>query len=623
MEPLTTSRNDDASGARELQPTAPRNGATGWWPLIATGIASCLLYALMAWLSRRFEVDSDSQQRPILVFLTLAAAAFALHVVALAAALRSENNRRLVLVSIAFGLAFRLILLPSTPIQEIDIYRYLWDGAVVAEGVSPFRFSPHEVEAARRNGTMDDELQRLVGLCRWSPALARVLGQIHYGELPTVYPPVSQIVFGAAAMVTPEDAPVATRILAMKILLLVFDLTTCALTFVLLAVTGRHCGWIIAYSWSPLVLKEIANSGHLDSIAVCLTTAAVVCLTMPISKRWEGSIGRKSILPIIALGLLALAVGAKLYAVVLLPLFLLWTATRHGWRVAAGGAFIFLAIGALVLWPMICEHSPTSAPRRVRVELAGLNGSIEKQSDVLSQVDLNNGFHRTIATPPAVGGGSDTLTGLRVFFSRWEMNDFLFLLAVENLKPPDRASEVRPWFSFVSQDCRELLTQPIAEMLGTTQETAAFVLTRALTMAVFMLLAVLFAGKSAMSGKPEALLEAAFLTLAWFWLLLPTQNPWYWLWALPLIPFARGRAWLAVSGLVLAYYLRFWLSYHFPMGPTFGTSYAGSQFFDFIVTWIEFGPWLLALFASSLIRRRRPNPLDCSPTTSWPVTGLP
>ncbi len=619
MEPLTTSRNGVASGARELQPTAPRNGATGWRPLIATGIASCLLYALMAWLSRRFEVDSDCQQRPILTFLAMATTAFALHLVALAAALRSENNRRLALVCIAFGLAFRLILLPSTPIQEIDIYRYLWDGAVVAEGVSPFRFSPHEVEAARSSGLGDEELQRLVQLCQRSPALARVLGQIHYGELPTVYPPVSQIVFGAAAMATPEDASLATRILVMKMLLLVFDLTTCALILTLLASNGRHCGWIIAYAWSPLVLKEIANSGHLDSIAVCLTTTAIVCLSMPISKRWEGSIGRKSILPIIAFGLLALAGGAKLYAVVLLPLFLLWTAVRHGWRAAAGGAFVFLAVGALAIWPMIRQRSPADA-LQVRVELDALNGSNEKQSDVLSQADLDSSFHRTTTTPPALSGMGDTLAGLRVFFSRWEMNDFLFLLAVENLKPIDRASEVRPWFSFVPQDCRELLTEPIAEMLGTTQETAAFLLTRVLTMAVFTLLALVFAGRSA-TRKPEAFLEAAFLTLAWFWLLLPTQNPWYWLWALALIPFARGRAWLAVSGLVFAYYLRFWLSYHFPTGPTLGTSYAGSQLFDFLVTWIEFGPWLLTLFACSLIRRRRPNAWDCSPTTSWPVTG--
>ena len=95
-----------------------------------------------------------------------------------------------------------------------------------------------------------------------------------------------------------------------------------------------------------------------------------------------------------------------------------------------------------------------------------------------------------------------------------------------------------------------------------------------------------------------------FLTIAWFWLLCPTQNPWYWTWALPLLPMARSRVWLAMSGLVLLYYLRFWLSYHWPEQPVLGTPYAGIAFFDFVVTWIEYGPWFLCLAIAACFRRR-------------------
>ena len=41
----------------------------------------------------------------------------------------------------------------------------------------------------------------------------------------------------------------------------------------LLTQTGRHRGWAIAYGWCPLVIKEIANSGHLDALATCSMTA--------------------------------------------------------------------------------------------------------------------------------------------------------------------------------------------------------------------------------------------------------------------------------------------------------------------------------------------------------------
>ena len=93
-------------------------------------------------------------------------------------------------------------------------------------------------------------------------------------------------------------------------------------------------------------------------------------------------------------------------------------------------------------------------------------------------------------------------------------------------------------------------------------------------------------------------LRAAFLTLVWFWLLLPTQNPWYLTWALPLLPFAGHRAWLALSGLAFIYYLRFWMTAQFP-SPLLGTSYAGPEFFDYVVTWLEFAPWLVWLAMTS------------------------
>lgn len=98
------------------------------------------------------------------------------------------------------------------------------------------------------------------------------------------------------------------------------------------------------------------------------------------------------------------------------------------------------------------------------------------------------------------------------------------------------------------------------------------------------------------------LAEGVFLTLAWFWLLAPTQNPWYWTWALPFLVFTRNRAWLWVSGIVFAYYLRFWLTDHYFTTAVLGSRYAGPAFFDFVVTWIEFFPWFVFLLSESRSR---------------------
>jgi len=48
-------------------------------------------------------------------------------------------------VIVVFAVAFRVLLLFSEPIQEVDAYQYLWDGQAAAAGINPFRFSPQQV----------------------------------------------------------------------------------------------------------------------------------------------------------------------------------------------------------------------------------------------------------------------------------------------------------------------------------------------------------------------------------------------------------------------------------------------------------------------------------------------
>jgi hypothetical protein len=184
------------------------------------------------------------------------------------------------------------------------------------------------------------------------------------------------------------------------------------------------------------------------------------------------------------------------------------------------------------------------------------------------------------------------------------MNDFLFMIVIENLRPEQSSAQSAPaWFSIVPESWREFIVQPIADLASVDIRTASFVSARVLTAGVFSIIAMVLAYR--LCGRPDGsrFLEVVFLTLAWFWLLSPTQNPWYWVWAMPFLPFARGRAWYAMSGLVMVYYLRFWLQYHHPHPSTLGTTYGGTQFFDFVVPWFEYGPWF-AWLALSAYRRQ-------------------
>jgi len=75
--------------------------------------------------------------------------------------------------------------------------------------------------------------------------------------------------------------------------------------------------------------------------------------------------------------------------------------------------------------------------------------------------------------------------------------------------------------------------------------------------------------------------------------------------ALAFVPFANSRLWLAVSGLVLIYYLRFWFLYHAADVAIFGTDYRGTSLFDFVIVWLEFAPFLLILGISTFFGLRK------------------
>lgn len=559
--------------------------------LIAIAVVQAVLYGAIAWLSGAFAYGTNEQERPILQMLALFAASFVLYLVAIRAAVHFRVTWQLGWAIIVPALLYRCILVSTQPIQEIDVYRYLWDGAVSARGLNPYRFAPAQVSAGDSEDALNAELRLLAQLRVSSPAMAEVLRRIHYSDLSTIYPPVSQAVFAIAHWLTPHSASVENRVLTLKAVLSMFDMGTVVLVWLLLKAVGKHPGLTVAYAWCPLVIKEFSNTGHLDSIAVFFTTAALWCVVRQLA---ANNAGRSTAWLLAGSTFLALAIGAKLYPVILIPVLCAVIAANGNLIRAATFTIVATMLSACFLAPMLLMPpavavSPPSASR----------GDELPSPDLVGQPHIENS---QLATPAAV-------SGLSAFLTRWEMNDFLFMIVVENLRLDKvRAQEPQVWFAIVPEAWRKDLISPLANILRIDFQTAAFLAARALATGTFLAIALTLVWNGYRSPDAIKLLEATFLTLAWFWLLLPTQNPWYWIWALPFLPFARGRAWYAVSGLVMLYYLRFWLQYHQPDGPVLGTDYTGPQFFDFVISWIEYTPWF-AWLAISAYRRRLHAPV--------------
>ncbi len=175
-------------------------------------------------------------------FLILFAIAFASYATAILIVRRHRPLPRWVLPFILFvGLLARFALVPATPSLSTDMYRYLWEGRVIAAGFNPFSHAPDDAELAFLR---DENYQ-----------------QINHKHLETIYPPVSQLTFFLGTVLHPS-------LTAQKVLFVLFDMATVLLMIPLLRHRGDDPVWSVVLAWNPLVIFETAHSGHLDAIGI-------------------------------------------------------------------------------------------------------------------------------------------------------------------------------------------------------------------------------------------------------------------------------------------------------------------------------------------------------------------
>ena len=317
---------------------------------------SCVLYLGLALLSREFALGPRAAPRPVLGFLTIQTGLFLIYACAVILAYRRTFPAGTVKLVWLYGLLFRVIFVPSVPILEIDIYRYLWDGAACRVGVNPYAYSPLQVEQADTAEPLAPDLARLVELRESSPSHRVILERVHYERFTTVYPPASQFVFALSSWMTPERASPEQHLFALKLWLTLFDVGTFAVVIGILRELKLPLVWGIGYGWCPLVLKEIAGSGHLDSIAVFWSAFAIYALLRFVNgASGESRSSERTVQVWLAATIVAfaIAVAAKLYPLVLAPVFLGTVVRVVGWW--RGLAASALAVGAalLLLWPML------------------------------------------------------------------------------------------------------------------------------------------------------------------------------------------------------------------------------------------------------------------------------
>lgn len=208
-----------------------------------------------------------------------------------------DLQRRCFGLVVCVGLALRLVMFATEPALEDDQQRYLWEGAVAAHGFSPYALSPESAKSADRN----------TALGQLAESAAPVLDRVNHPHLKTVYPPVAVAAFALAHWIEPFS------LTAWRGVLLAAECASLLLLLALLRDAGRAALWSALYWWNPVAIKEIMNSGHMEGVLVPLLLMA----TLLAARRR----------PVAGAAVLGLAVGVKVWPLLLAPLLL-----RPWWR---------------------------------------------------------------------------------------------------------------------------------------------------------------------------------------------------------------------------------------------------------------------------------------------------
>ncbi len=155
--------------------------------------------------------------------------------------------RLVVLVAVVLRVPFLL----TEPLLSDDIFRYVWDGRVSHAGINPYLYAPEEQELAfLREGHEHN------------------FDGINNKDIPTIYPPFMQMAFFAATALS-------TSVSWMKLFFVLCDLALVFVLMQLLGALGLNPVRALIYAWSPLVVVEVAGSGHNDALAVLGLMAAL------------------------------------------------------------------------------------------------------------------------------------------------------------------------------------------------------------------------------------------------------------------------------------------------------------------------------------------------------------
>lgn len=213
---------------------------------------------------------------------------------------------------VSLGIVLRLTLVFAFPNLSDDIYRFIWDGRLINQGINPFNHLPTYflgAEQAVEGMTLD------------------LFEQLNSPDYYTIYPPVNQAIFSFACWLSPDSYYGSALI--MKLFLFLFE---CGSIFLIIKLLGHFrlpLKNVILYALNPLIILEITGNLHFEGGMIFFLLLAIWLL-----------VKTRNTLSAIAF---ALSIVSKLLPLMFLPFLI----KRLGWKKSIR-YFLILGITLLV-----------------------------------------------------------------------------------------------------------------------------------------------------------------------------------------------------------------------------------------------------------------------------------
>jgi len=157
---------------------------------------------------------------------------------------RKSLNFKSILIS---GLLFRLCFFFTEPQLSDDIYRFVWDGEIISNGLSPYEELPSDL------GVIINENKDVYELMN---------SKNYY----SVYPPVMQSVFYISSFF---PGNLFIKITFFRLVLLLAEIAIMVLLARILSALKLNENGLIIYALNPLVIIETIGNLHFESMMIC------------------------------------------------------------------------------------------------------------------------------------------------------------------------------------------------------------------------------------------------------------------------------------------------------------------------------------------------------------------